>query len=73
MTRLRRREAESVPPELLEANFNPRDWRIGPPGTTPWQRFTTARFKWLRQHPNQTIDGKDAVDMIYDDIPSFDD
>jgi hypothetical protein len=65
MARHRRSQDEGVPPELLEANYNPRDWPLGPAGTTPRQRWRAAQFEWLEQHPERTIGGADAVDLIF--------
>ena len=46
-----------VPPRLLD--FNPRDW----PSLEAW---SDARFEWLLDHPNRTIDGLDVVDIVYE-------
>jgi hypothetical protein len=46
-----------VPPKLV--TFNPRDW----PSPQAW---SDARFEWLLEHLDRTIDGLDAVDVIYE-------
>jgi hypothetical protein len=46
-----------VPPKLII--FNPREW----PSVQAW---SDARFEWLRDHPERTIDGLDVVDVIYE-------
>jgi hypothetical protein len=46
-----------VPPKLI--TFNPRDWQS-------WQAWSDARFEWLLDHPDRTIDGLDVVGVIYE-------
>jgi hypothetical protein len=46
-----------VPPELLDPD--PRLW----PTLEDWSQ---ARFEWLLQHPDRTIDGMDVVEIIYE-------
>jgi hypothetical protein len=46
-----------VPPELLDPD--PRLW----PTLEVWSQ---ARFEWLLQHPDRTIDGMDVVEIIYE-------
>jgi hypothetical protein len=46
-----------VPPRLLD--FNPREW----PSLEAW---SDARFAWLLEHPDRTIDGLDVVDVVYE-------
>jgi hypothetical protein len=42
-------------PKLVD--FDPRDW----PSLEAW---SDARFAWLLDHPDRTIDGIDAVDVV---------
>jgi hypothetical protein len=51
-----RRVIEFQPPKLL--TFNPEDW----PSRQQWQ---DARFQWLLDHPWQTLDGSDVIDVIF--------
>jgi hypothetical protein len=46
-----------VPPKLLD--FDPREW----PSLQAW---SDARFEWLLQHPDRTIDGTDVVSAIFE-------
>jgi hypothetical protein len=46
-----------VPPRLLD--FNPREW----PSLQAW---SDARFEWLLEHPNRTIDGLDVVEIVFE-------
>jgi hypothetical protein len=46
-----------VPPRLLD--FDPREW----PSLQAW---SDARFEWLLEHPERTIDGTDVVSVIYE-------
>jgi hypothetical protein len=47
-----------VPPKLLD--FDPREW-------PSWQAWSDARFQWLLEHPNRTIDGLDVVSAIFEE------
>jgi hypothetical protein len=46
-----------VPPQLLD--FKPREW----PSLQAW---SDARFEWLLEHPNRTIDGLDVVEIVFE-------
>jgi hypothetical protein len=66
MAQWRRRPGTIQPPaELLE--FRPDDW-IGPGqlDLSARQHWSDERFRWLLAHPGDTIDGMDAVDVIYE-------
>ena len=46
-----------VPPRLLD--YNPNEW----PSLQAW---SDARFQWLLEHPERTIDGYDVVSIIWE-------
>jgi hypothetical protein len=47
---------EFQPPKLL--TFDPEDWQS-------WQQWCDAQFQWLRDHPWQTLNGSDVIDVIF--------
>jgi hypothetical protein len=51
---------------LLE--FDPADWvRSGYLGVAAWQRWSDARFEWLLKHRGRTLNGKNAVSVIFEE------
>jgi hypothetical protein len=46
-----------IPPRLRD--YDPQEW----PSVQAW---SDARFAWLLEHPERTIDGTDCVDAIYE-------
>jgi hypothetical protein len=47
---------ESQPPKLL--TFDPEAWQS-------YEQWCDARFQWLLEHPWQTLDGCDVIDVIF--------
>ena len=46
-----------VPPRLRD--YDPREW----PSVQAW---SDARFAWLLEHPDRTIEGADIVSVIFE-------
>jgi hypothetical protein len=53
---IHRRVIEFQPPKLL--TFHAEHWQTK-------QQWHDARFQWLLEHPWQTLDGSDVIDVIF--------
>ena len=51
-----RRVVEFQPPKLLR--FDPAEWQTR-------QQWQDARFQWILEHPWQTLNGSDVIDVIF--------
>jgi hypothetical protein len=71
MAQWRLKDDEGPPAELLD--FDPDDWVLGARGKPArikmaLDRWHTARWEWVMEDPHKrTIDGLDAVDLVYED------
>jgi hypothetical protein len=36
-------------------------------GVSAWQRWSDARFEWLLKHRDRTLNGKNAVGVIFEE------
>ena len=52
------------PPKLL--TFRESDWWPAT-GVTAWQKWSDARFDYLLEDRNQTLGGKDMLDVLFED------